>query len=146
MYDYMQAVTNDIINYIHEQQEYGDEPGYQFAEYKTLDDFADFLTFYDDLGIRESVTGSLGGSYTMNRYTAKEYVLDGLDNLDVVFFDELCTYSETIGKAFLENDYETIDVIIRDTIFSACVRGACCILEDEFNAAHQAEETEPACA
>ncbi len=72
-YDYNEAITEDIKEYIKNEidlTEYTDD----------RDGLETFLS--DELWTVDSVTGNASGSYTFNRYTAKEY----LDGNEVVWY------------------------------------------------------------
>lgn len=71
-YNYMNAMKEDIRNYIDEsinKEDYTED----------RDGLEEYLN--DTLWTEDSVTGNASGSYTFNRETAKEYVLDNTDLL-----------------------------------------------------------------
>lgn len=63
------------------------------------------------------MTGNLSGSYTFNRYTALEYVVENMD-LCVEALTEFCTDNDTIAKKFMESAWEWFDVTIRCYLLS----------------------------
>ncbi len=67
---------------------------------------------YDDLWINDSVTGNGSGSYFFNSYESKEAVQDNMDICREAL-EEFCTPAEEIGKRFLNEDWEYLDVTIR---------------------------------
>lgn len=100
-YNYREEMAQDIKEYIRENE----------SEFEGLDidELRDKL--YDDLWTVDSVTGNASGSYTFNRFRAEEYIKDNLDLLGEAY-EELSTL-EDLGRAFIEQDYENMDVTIR---------------------------------
>lgn len=100
-YNYREEMAQDIKEYIRENE----------SEFEGLDidELRDKL--YDDLWTVDSVTGNASGSYTFNRFRAEEYIKDNLDLLGEAY-EELST-PEDLGRAFIEQDYENMDVTIR---------------------------------
>lgn len=101
-YNYLEAMKEDILEYIRNEINLSDyEDKYALEEYLN-----------DTLWVEDSVTGNASGSYTFNRWKAKEYVTD---NMELV--TEMCTEfgldSESIAEHFLEEDWEYFDVSIR---------------------------------
>ena len=96
-------------------------------------------------GNSDAVTGNASGSYTFNRWTAKEYVIE---NLDLLFeaFDCFCEDVQRIGELFKSQDWETMDVIIRLYLLGQAIYEVCDELEEHgyFNA--QEEEDAAAAA
>lgn len=131
MYDYREAVKSDVLEYIRNEID--------FSEFDTLDELEEKLN--DDLWTVDSVTGNGSGSYTFNRWTAKEYVVGGMDELKEVLH-EFGTSSETVAEKFLDEDWEYFDVTIRCYLLGECIAAALEELEDEFNEAHEDEEDE----
>ena len=131
MYDYREAVKSDVLEYIRNEID--------FSEFDTLDELEEKLN--DDLWTVDSVTGNGSGSYTFNRWTAKEYVVDGMDELKEALY-EFGTSSETVAEKFLDEDWEYFDVTIRCYLLGECIAAALEELEDEFNEAHEDEEDE----
>lgn len=66
----------------------------------------------DDLWTCDSVTGNGSGSYTFNRWQAKEYVLGSIDLLHEAL-REFCVDADRIVEKFLDEDWEYFDVTIR---------------------------------
>lgn len=132
MYYYREAVKADVLEYIRNEID--------FSEFDTLDELEEKLN--DDLWTVDSVTGNASGSYTFNRWTAKEYVVDGMDELKEAL-REFGTPAETIAEKFLDEDWEHFDVTIRCYLLGECIAAALEELEDEFEEAHEeAEEDE----
>lgn len=97
-YNYHESVKSDIKEYIEENFD-------TITEEMRNDVFNEVLN--DD-----GVTGSASGSYTMNRATAKQYVINNIDLLKEAA-DEHCYDDEEIGALFLRECWEDFDVIIR---------------------------------
>lgn len=102
MYNYFEAVKDDVKQYIEDNEiDINDE------------DIEEQLN--DDLWTEDSVTGNGSGSYTMNREKAKEYLFgsdDGEDSLMNAISDYDLS-AEDIGKHFMSQDWEWFDVTIR---------------------------------
>lgn len=108
MYDYLQAMTSDILDYI--DSEYNIDPEHLRSEYSDYDDFRDQLN--DELWTCDSVTGNGSGSYTFSRARAKDYVTDNVELLQ----DALHEFDEgaaSVAEHFLSEDWEYFDVTIR---------------------------------
>ena len=129
MYDYREAVKEDILQYINDE--------INFEDFETLDELQEHLQ--DELWTADSVTGNASGSYTFNRAQAQIYVHDGMDELEEAA-RELCIEPETIGEKFLESDWEYFDVSIRCYLLGECIAAALEEIEDDFNEAHESEE------
>ena len=102
MYNYLEAMKQDIMDYIRNEV--------NTNEYADRDELDAFLN--DELWTVDSVTGNASGSYTFNRAEAEEYVNDNSDLLREAI-NEFCVDSETVAEKFLNADYEYFDVIIR---------------------------------
>lgn len=76
----------------------------------SVDDFQERLD--SDLYNNDSVTGGASGSYTCNRWTAQEYVLDDIETLQEAA-EAGCISAEDIGSSILNGDWEALDVICR---------------------------------
>ena len=101
-YDYMEAMIEDIRNYINENID---------AEaVEDLDELEEQLN--EDLWTVDSVTGNGSGSYTFDSAQARECVLENIDLLREAY-DEFDTDAAAIGKQFLNEDWEAMDVTIR---------------------------------
>lgn len=103
MYNYREALEKDIKQYIKDNH-------INFYDYDDLDDLGYELEY--KLMITDEVTGKPSGSYTFDRWTAQEYVLDNIDLLDFVV-EMGGIDNDTIAEKFLANDFEYFDVVIR---------------------------------
>ena len=103
VYDYREALRDDIKNYI---DNYLDEDGELIAEVR--DDKDAFGTkLYNELWTEDSVTGNGSGSYTFDRQKAIEYLAFN--------FDLLADAIEEFGGGYgcLKEGPEACDVMIR---------------------------------
>lgn len=130
-YNYLENVTADAKQAILENLNYWD-----FTDREELEEIAN-----DSLWADDSVTGNGSGSYTFNREAAKKYVTrsdDGMDTLrDAV--REFCCEHEAF-TAFLEEDWEYLDVTIRCYLLSQAISAALDELEEEGKIQYQEEE------
>ena len=101
MYNYLEAMKNDINEYINENINLEEFDREELEE-----------KLNDDLWIEDSVTGNGSGSYTFNSYKAKEN-LEGNEDLVREMCQEFCIDAETIANKFLNEDYEYFDVSVR---------------------------------
>ena len=106
MYNYLESMKNDIQEYIKENYS-ADEIAENMAD---RDRWADDLN--DNLWCCDSVTGNASGSYTFNRYVAKEYVTENEDLLKEAL-EEFCTDFKTVADKFLNGEWEYFDITIR---------------------------------
>ena len=93
IYNYLEELKKDILNYIKEN-------GIIIHE----DSFDELI---DEVYNEDSITGNASGSYTMNAYKAQEYILYNLELLQ-----EACDEFGTIIN-FNEHGTEFYDVTIR---------------------------------
>lgn len=105
MYDYVDAVKNDIRDYIEENLEY-----YEIDEDTTLDEVKDKL--YDDMWNADSVTGNGSGSYFFNTYESEKALFGNLELLA-----EACEEFGT-NTDVLKDGAESCDVTIRCYLLS----------------------------
>lgn len=103
-YNYLEAIKNDIKTYLEDEFEY------RYSDYENKDELLEAL--HDDLWAEDNVTGNGSGSYTFCRQTAKEYVIENMDEC-IEALKEFCVESETVAKKFLSEDWEYFDVSIR---------------------------------
>lgn len=120
-YNYRLEIKNDIYNYITEN--YGDIK----SELEDRDTFYESL--YDQMFIDDSVTGNASGSYTFNRYQAREYILENEDLLREAY-ESFCQL-DSLGDDFINEDYEKMDVTIRCYLLGECLIDVLDDLESE---------------
>ena len=96
-YDYLEAVKEDVLNYINENNIVVTSENRDEVE----QDLNDTLFTYD------SVTGNASGSYTFNTWTAEEYLCHNWELLGEALTEFGCDMS------YLEKGAEACDVTIR---------------------------------
>lgn len=113
-YNYEESIKEDIRDYISQNYStFGLAVNLQSRSY-----FCYALT--DHLWSEDSVTGNGSGSYTFNRYLAKQYVQSNLELCveAMSFFSEL----DKLGEKIANEEYEYLDVTIRLYLLPRCVR------------------------
>lgn len=125
MYDYREAVKNDVKEAIEEI--------YNTKAYRDREEFENALN--EELFACDSVTGNASGSYTFNRKLAQEYVTENMDLLREVIrnFDY---EAATVAEWFLEENYEVMDVIIRCYVLAEAISAALDEMELEYEGDH----------
>lgn len=114
-YDYLEAVKEDVKNYIEENGiTVNSENRYEIEE-----------RLNDDLFCNDSVTGNASGSYTFNTWRAEEYICHNLDLLG-----EAC---EEFGNCtyILKDGAEACDVTIRCYLLNQAISEVLDELEEE---------------
>lgn len=126
MYNYLDAMKNDIKDYI--------ENEVNTSNYSDREELENDLN--DILWNEDSVTGNASGSYTFNRAEAAEYVNDNIDLLS-----EACAEfgidSATVGEKFLNEDWEYFDVTIRCYLLSQAISETLDEIEDDLEFAEE---------
>lgn len=133
MYNYFENVTADAKAAILENMN-----DWSFTDREELEEIAN-----DELWANDSVTGNGSGSYTFNREAAKEYVTrsdDGLDTLRDAVQDFGCEHEAF--TAFLEDNWEYLDVTIRCYLLGQAISAALDELEEKGKIQYQDEEEE----
>ena len=104
-YNYLEAMVNDIKDYIDENID--------LEEYEDRQELEEKLN--DDLWTEDSVTGNGSGSYTFDRHESYENVQGDPDAMDYSrdLVSEFGIDAETVAEKFLDEDYEYWDVSIR---------------------------------
>ena len=126
MYNYLEAMKSDIMDYIRNEVNTND-----FASREELEE-----SLNDDRWTVDSVTGNGSGSYTFNRAEAEEYVNDNSDLLREAI-SEFSVDSETVAEKFLDADYEYFDVTIRCYLLGQAISEALDDMEDELTFAEE---------
>lgn len=129
-YDYREAETADIVEYIEDEIDLDD--------FDDIDELREKL--YDDLWTEDSVTGNGSGSYYCNSYRAEKSLAGNLDLLAEALEEFGCT-----DNAFeYIRDAEKADVTVRCYILGECIEKALeeLGLEEEFAAREEVEEVE----
>ena len=122
-YNYYAAMKEDIKSHIAENY----TPEQLSEKMLDFDDFSEELN--DDLWMDDGVTGNGSGSYTFSRATAKDYILSGSDNVDLLreALNGFCVDGDTIAEKFLSEEWEYFDVTIRCYILGGVINN---VLED----------------
>lgn len=102
MYNYLEEMKNDVMEYVNNEID--------LKDYEDRDELEQELN--DVLWTVDSVTGNASGSYTFNRWQAKEYVVDNIGELEEAV-REFCIDSKTVTDKFLSEEWEYFDVTIR---------------------------------
>lgn len=116
MYDYREAVKNDVLEYINNEVNLEEWCGDRDGLEEKLN---------EDLWICDSVTGNASGSYYCNSYKAEEALMHNLDLLA-----EAC---EEFGGGcdVLKDGAEACDVTIRCYLLGECIAAALDEIEDD---------------
>lgn len=123
-YNYLEAVKADVIAAI----KYDYTADEIKAGFDDRDAFRDRL--YDDLWTSDSVTGNGSGSYTFNRWAARDYVLGDMDTVAEAL-REFCVEASTIGEKFLNEEWEYLDVTARCYVLGQAIDEALDALEED---------------
>ena len=128
-YNYLEAMVEDILEYIRNEVE--------LSDYSDREELEEKLN--NDLWVEDSVTGNASGSYTFNAWKAKEYVTD---NMGLV--TEMCTEfgldSVSVAEHFLEEDWEYFDVSIRCYLLGQAIAKTLDELDYDFEEEKEEEE------
>ena len=130
-YNYLENVITDAKQAILENMN-----DWSFADREELEEIAN-----DSLWVDDNVTGNGSGSYTFNREAAKEYVTgsdDGMDTLRDAVCDFDCEHEAF--TAFLEENWEYLDVTIRCYLLGQAISAAIDELEEEGKIQYQEEK------
>lgn len=122
MYNYEEAVKEDVLQYIRDEID--------FSEFDTLDDLEEFLN--ERLWTNDSVTGNASGSYTFSTYDAEENLCHNLELLEEALREFGCT-----GEYLLTEGPEAADVTIRCYLLSGAISEALEEIKNEFEEAHE---------
>jgi hypothetical protein len=131
MYDYLEGMRSDILDYIRDE--------INTRDYNDRDELEEHLN--DVLFAEDSVTGNASGSYTFNRITARDYVTDNTDLCKEALAD-FCVPAEIIGEKFLSEDWEYFDVTIRCYLLGSAISEVLDEIEDELTFADDEEDAD----
>ena len=112
-FKYIHDVTAAVIDHIRDCIIAED-----FADREAL---AEYLN--DELWTDDAVTGNASGSYTFNRCKAREYVLADFETVSDAL-REFCVEADEIGRRFLSEDWEWLDVTARCYVLSMAIENA----------------------
>ena len=132
-YDYLNAVCDDVREYIENEIDAADWTGDRDGLEEKLN---------DDLFVDDGVTGNASGSYYCNAYKAKEAFLN--DPKAEEYFAECCADfgmdAAEVGKHFIRGDYEYFDVTIRCYLLGQAIAE---VLDELEESGYFDEVTEP---
>lgn len=119
IYDYHQAVLEDVIEVIWQE-----EP---WKECNDRDELSDKLN--DDYWTYDAITGNGSGSYTFNRAKAEEFLRGNADLIQEMA-SEFGMDDGEICRRFMDSDWEWFDVSIRCYLLSWAIQYALDLLQD----------------
>lgn len=126
MYDYKEAILDDVREYIEEEINLNEWKGNRDKLEEKLN---------DDLWTCDSVTGNASGSYTFNAWEAEENLCHNLDLLE----EALEEFGSDKGY-LLEHGAEAADVTIRCYLLSWAISEVLDELEEELTEDEEEEE------
>lgn len=127
MYDYREAVKEDVLEYIKDE--------INFEDFDTLDELEEKLN--EDLWTEDSITGNASGSYYCDSWRAEEALAHNWDLLA----EALEEFGQD-GTDVLKQGAEIMDVIIRCYLLGECIAAALDEIEGDFEEAHREEDEE----
>lgn len=126
-YNYLEAVTADVLNYI-------DENNITVTS-ENRDEIEQQLN--DELFVCDSVTGNASGSYTFNAWEAEENICHNFDLLA-----EACEEFGSDAAKLLNDGAEACDVTIRCYLLGQAISAALDEVETEEEEEEPEEDTE----
>lgn len=105
MCNYLEELKSDILSHLEDEWEYK-----YLGQVEDLEELEEKLN--EDLFACDSVTGNASGSYTFNSWEARENVLGNIELLREAF-ENFGSEAEEVGKLFLAEAWESMDVTIR---------------------------------
>lgn len=114
MYNYKEAIENDIREWMEENRELWDSEEDGDVVYEIVS---------DSVWMADSVTGNASGSYTFNRLQARQYFFEDEDSDDYIseMFNAGFITRQDFAGAVSESNWEVIDVSIRCYLVSECL-------------------------
>ena len=128
-YDYLEAMTADVLDYI--------EENIDLTEYADAEELESFLN--DELWTVDSVTGNASGSYYCNAYKAEEAIAHNTDLL-IEAIEEFGDDVESYKKALQSPEYA--DVTIRCYLLGQAIAEAIEQLDYDFSENDEEDEDE----
>lgn len=125
MYNYLEAVTADVVEYIKNE--------INLTDYDSREELEEALN--DELWTADSVTGNVSGSYYCNAWKAEEALAHNWDLLA-----EALTEFGQDGTDVLKQGAEAMDVTIRCYLLGQAIAEALEELEEELAAVYDTEE------
>ena len=130
-YNYLEAMTADVLDYI--------EENIDLTSFTDADELEAHLN--NELWTVDSVTGNASGSYTFNRWTAREYVIDNMELLDEMA-DNFGIDNVELGEKFRNEEWEYFDVSIRCYLLGSAIASAIEELDYDFSENEEEDEKE----
>lgn len=127
-YNYMEAVKEDVKNYIDNE--------INFEDFDSLEELEEKLN--DELWTEDSVTGNASGSYTFNRVTAENYVNSNKELVNEMVDEFDC--KKQVCDWWLNDNFESIDVSIRCYLLGSAISEVLDELEKDFDEARKEME------
>ena len=127
-YNYMEAVKEDVKNYIDSE--------INFEDFDSLEELEEKLN--DELWTEDSVTGNASGSYTFNRVTAENYVNSNKELVNEM--DDEFDCKKQVYDWYLNDNFESIDVSIRCYLLGSAISEVLDELEEDFDEARKEME------
>lgn len=125
MYDYKDAVKEDVLCYIRDEVD--------LSAFDDMEELEEHLN--ETLWIEDSVTGNGSGSYTFSTWEAEENLCHNLDLLA----EAAAEFGESLDK-ILGDGAEAADATIRCYLLAGAIAEALEEIEEEFKEAHEEEE------
>ena len=125
-YNYLEAVTADVIDHIREEV--------NTSDYENREALSEFLN--DELWVCDSVTGNASGSYTFNRHKAREFIFADPDTVSEAL-REFCVDATTVAEKFLNQDWEYFDVTARCYVLGQAIEAAIDAMMNELSFAEE---------
>lgn len=125
MYNYLEAVTADVVEYIKNE--------ITLTDYDSREELEEALN--DELWTADSVTGNASGSYYCNAWKAEEALAHNWDLLA----EALSEFGQD-GTDVLKQGAEAMDVTIRCYLLGQAIAEALEELEEELAAVYDTEE------
>lgn len=126
-YDYLEAVKNDVKDYI--------EGEITMSDYSDRDELEEYLN--EVLWTNDGVTGNGSGSYTFNTWQAEENLCHNLDLLGEALSEFGCEASYLV-----EQGAESCDVVIRCYLLNQAISDALDELWEEPEEEEEEDEEE----
>ena len=146
-YDYYENVKEDVKGYLEDNPP--DVKAFvECIECERVSENGDYKYFFEDLYdlkqdlndklfVDDGVTGNASGSYTFNSYEAKDYILSGGSQILKEAVDEGYLTAESFANYFLDENWESLDVICRCYVLYAAIDEAVDEWADHYAEDHQ---------
>ena len=116
MYNYREAVKEDVKNWMDENHEHGASKELEF----------DYDTVFEACWVADEVTGNGSGSYTFSRLEARRNFFEDDESEDYIreMVNEGFSTLEEVGSRMASGDWEWLDVCIRCYLLGEAVQEA----------------------